>query len=285
MHSIECPAGDHWAVDLGGPAYLGNPATQASVNYVVDAKYIDQGLPDSIWPWAAGTPGSRPFLHTEQAGYAVYTTAMWKGQERPGTTFVDPHGNTIVWTGQMNLYMSAQMELLARLWADRIVHYGWTYEWATEAELRAIANGANLGKHSYHAMSSVILGGSVHHDPIHSYPDDISYPFDYFMAKVKAYGQGTAQPTGGTTTPAQPTGDNSMALTGEVQSAFDHVPDAVWGARNVTITGPNNKPLVVSARDALQLAVVMVGHTRDAVAALAALTSALKVAMSKAGVR
>lgn len=268
MHSIECPAGDHWAVDLGGPSYLGNPATQASVNYVVDAKFTVQGLPDSIWPWAAGTPASRPFLHTEQAGYAAYTTAMWKGQESPGTTFVDPHNNTITWTGQDNLYMAAQMDNLARLWADRIVHYGWTYEWATETELRDICNGANLGKHAYHAMASAVVGGSVHHDPIHSYPDDISYPFDYFMAKVKAFGQGTGQPT-------TPTGDTSMALTPDVQTAFDKIPAQVWGAKNVAISS-NGKRVVIPASQALELSVNLIGHTRDAIAALSALTTALK---------
>lgn len=199
LHDIECPPGSGWAESLGGPNYLQNPAEQHSVHYIVDADSVVQGRPESDWAWGCGTPGSKHGIQIEQAGYASFTRAQWLGTAA-GSTYTRPNGQQASYSEQDGRDMASQLDLLAKLIADICKRYGWTPEWATDAEIRAAANGAPLGKLSYHAQITRAVGGTVHTDP------GDNYPFDVLAAKAAAYLAGRPQ-----TDPPNP-GDDEVTL-------------------------------------------------------------------------
>jgi hypothetical protein len=180
LHDIECPPGSGWAESLGGPNYLQNPAEQHSVHYIVDADSVVQGRPESDWAWGCGTPGSKHGIQIEQAGYASFSRGQWLGTAA-GSTYTRPNGQRSDYTEQDGRDMAAQLELLAKLIADICKRYNWSPTWASDSEIRAAANGADLGKLSYHAQITRAVGGTVHTDP------GENYPFDVLAAKAAGY--------------------------------------------------------------------------------------------------
>ena len=196
LHDIECPPGRGWVVSLMGPGYFGNPNTQASAQLMVDAADVGQGVTLGYQAWHVGGPGNQISDGMEQAGYACFTTPMWTGTAIPGVdSYVNPGGQTVVWTAQDNIDMAAQLELVARTMARLKASAGTELKWLTAAEHQQAADDYNNGR------PAVINGWVRHRDwtdrglsnTSHRDTGD-NYPQDLVMAKAIAYYNGTPAP-------------------------------------------------------------------------------------------
>jgi hypothetical protein len=208
VHDIECPPGSDWAESLGGPNYLQNPAEQSSVNYIVDADSIVQGLPENVWAWGCGTPGSSHGIHIEQAGYASLSRSQWLGEaSAAGSTYERPDGSHPEFTTQDAKDMASQMELLAKLMADIIKRHGWSATWMTNDDVIRVARNGGTAPNNVttHVQITDSVGGTVHTDPGPNYPKDV------LISKVASYLSGvTPKPPVPPTPPTPPQEDDDM---------------------------------------------------------------------------
>ncbi len=213
VHDIECPPGQGWAQSLGGPNYLQNPNEQASVHYIVDATQIVQGLPESLWAWGTGSPGSEHGIHIEQAGYASFTRDQWLGSAAAiGSQYSRPNGTVVTYTAQDATDMGTQLTLYAHLIADIHQRHGWgSPNWMGDAELISATQGNATANHvTMHRQITADVGGTVHSDPGPDYPTDV-----LILQAQTIYGGGSQNPTPATPAPAPaPTDwlDQLMAL-------------------------------------------------------------------------
>lgn len=178
LHDIECPPGSNWARSLAA-SYMQNPATQASIHYIVDAKDTVCTLEEEYWAWGSGSPSSQHGIHVEQAGYASFTEDQWLGRDAAvGTTYQRPSGVTATYSAQDAKDMAAQYLRVVALFADICTRYGWKpLEASNQAQLEQMVGGANLGKGVRHRDASEWVGGTHHTDPG-------EYPWAKFIADV-----------------------------------------------------------------------------------------------------
>lgn len=192
VHDIECPPGPDWAESLGGPNYLQDPSEQHSVHYVVDSNSVIQGLPESLWAWGTGCPGSAHGIHIEQAGYASFNRDQWLGSSSViGSEYTRPNRDIVTYTATDASSMSSQIDLLARLIADIHKRNGWTnIGWMSDSEVQSASQGNSTTNHmTTHLQITNSVGGTVHTDP------GPNYPKDALVAKVQAYYGGATVPT------------------------------------------------------------------------------------------
>lgn len=199
LHDIECPPGKKWAESLGGPDYLQNPAEQHSVQYVVDADSIVQGVPEAAWAWHCGSPGSRPTIAIEQCGYSTFTRAQWLGDRSAiGSTYRRPNGAVVTYTAQDAADMASQLELVAKLIADIAKRRGFQIRFITAASTVAYGQTTGCVRHLDITNS---VGGTVHTDP------GDNYPLDVLTAKAIAYRDGGTTPSKPDAKPSTPERD------------------------------------------------------------------------------
>lgn len=200
LHDIESPPGKRWAEALGGPDYFQNPATKASVAYIVDADSVVQTAPEDRWTWSTGSPGSKHGIHIEQAGYASFSRSQWLGlPDAINTSYTRPNGARATFTAQDAADMASQFQLLARLMGDICKRHGWDPIAAIRPELVREVQGANLGRHVRHRDITEWVGGTTHTDP------GPYYPWLELLARVGQYLGGSPAPKPSTTTPTPST--------------------------------------------------------------------------------
>lgn len=136
-------------------AYFARPTTPASVQLTVDDFDCYRSLPDNVIPWGAPPFNSRG-LHVEQCGYAAWTRAEWLA-----------HRPTI-----------DKAALAVARWS---VMYDIPLTWLTPAGCKQYRSGVTS-----HRNVSLAFGQSDHTDPGDP-KGNKHYPYDYFMAKAKAY--------------------------------------------------------------------------------------------------
>jgi hypothetical protein len=223
LHDIECPPGRGWVVSLMGPNYLGNPATQASAQLMVDAADIGQGTTLGMQAWHVGGPGNQISDGVEQAGYASFSRAMWLGMETIGATYLLPDNTTSAgWTEQNNRDMAAQLELVAKLMAELNRVDGTRLAWLNETEHRQAVtdydNGVAIsvsGWVRHEDWTNRQLSNTSHHDTGDHYPTDV------LMAKAIAYANPVVTPPAPSTPTPAPAGDwLTMATPEEITAAI-----------------------------------------------------------------
>lgn len=217
LHSIESPPGKSWAEALGGPAYFQNPATQASVHYIVDGDSVVQTAPETKHTWSTGSPGSKHGIHIEQAGYAAFSRAQWMGDSSAvGSSYTRPSGARVTYTAQDAADMAAQFQLVALLLADICRRHRWGPVAASRTELIRETQGEDLGRHVRHRDITEWVGGTTHTDPG---PD---YPWPDLLTQIGRLTHSTVTPTA-PSTPSIPTAPSTtggflMALTEQQQT-------------------------------------------------------------------
>jgi hypothetical protein len=227
VHSIECPPaikqpGNGWFdrkyASLMGPDYLQNPVQQHSVQYGLFGSVAIQGLLESWWAWGMGTPGSKHTTHVEQAGYASFTDAQWRGSPAAvGSTYVRAgDGVVATYTADDAEAMASQFDLQARMYADWCHRNGYTPKLGTMDELHRTTQGEQLGVAFTHAMASQLPNTTT----FHTDPGD-RYPMADMVALATEYFNGTPAPT---PTPSPP-GDDVLDPA-DIQKIIDGVLDA-----------------------------------------------------------
>ncbi len=261
QHDIECPPGKGWARALAS-SYMQNPATQASIHYIVDAGDIVGTLDEIYWAWGSGSPSSQHGLHIEQAGYASFSRAQWLGDKSAiGTTYIRPSGQVVTYTAQDAADMAAQMELLAKLRADICTRYGWQPEEATDEQIRLECNGVNTGKHYTHRRATDIVGGTTHRDP------GSEYPIDVLNSKTKGYMGNQPTPTPEEDWLDMATKEEVQALVAQaIKDATPAIVNAVWSYKETFTSGGKERTL--SIHDAI-------GETRQYIDQVPERTAAL----------
>lgn len=79
IHSTEGPVGHEAARSVA--RFFANPATQASVQLVVDEDDCYRCLPNDVIPW--GAPGANTGgFHIEHCAYASWTRVLWMAHEQ-----------------------------------------------------------------------------------------------------------------------------------------------------------------------------------------------------------
>lgn len=205
LHDIECPPGHGWVAALLGPDYMGGSNAAVSVQLMADAGAVGQGAPLGLQCWHIGGPGNQLSDGLEQAGYACFTRAMWLGTEKVGATYTRPDGQVVTWTAQNNADMAAQLELVARTFAELHRVKGTPLRWLTLAELRQAHDDYEAGRAQtvtgfcrHRDWTDADASNTSHHDTGDFYPTDV------LMAKAVAY----ANPT--PPAPAQPPEDTLL---------------------------------------------------------------------------
>jgi len=156
IHSTESP--NHKGSARNVAYYFSKPIDDElppSVQCTVDDYECYRSLPDDYIPWAAPPFNSRG-LHVEQCGYAKWSRAEWLA-----------HRATI-----------DHAALLSARWS---IAYSIPLLWLTVAGCKAHRSGITS-----HRNVSLAFGKSTHSDPGDP-TENKHYPYDYFMAKVKAY--------------------------------------------------------------------------------------------------
>lgn len=148
IHDAECPlevgrarSVASWEASSTGPG--------TSAHAVADPAETIQTLSDDLVAWQVGAVANAFTLGIEQAGYASYTRAQW-------TT---PAG-------------LAQIARVGKWVRAKALDHGIPLRWATDAQIRAAAQGIPGGV-CRHADVARVLGGTTHTDPGNDYPVDL----------------------------------------------------------------------------------------------------------------
>lgn len=188
LHTMETPENSTVARNIA-TGWFSRVEAQTSAHYVVGDAEIFQCVNEGDYAWAAMTTGNAHGIHIEMAGRAVQSRTEW---------FDD--------------YSRALLELVAALTADICARHGIPVRILTDAQLAAGEKGITS-----HAAISRVFRESDHTDP------GYGFPYDYFIERVQAHRNGTANIANGAppapapqqAAPAQPAGPNPL-------------PDGVW---------------------------------------------------------
>lgn len=150
VHDVESPLKAGYAASLAGPNWFGGPSAGTSAHYIIDPAVTIQMVHTNYIAWHVGPAANGFTLGYEQSGYAHFGRADW--------TTADG---------------LRQMDRLAAILAEDAKFYGIPVRWATDAQIRAAADGRTVGGLCRHMDITRVLHGTTHTDPGAAYPQDL----------------------------------------------------------------------------------------------------------------
>lgn len=198
LHTMETQEHSQVAENIGY-GWFTNPTAYASAHYNVDNDSIVQGVPEKDMAWAA--PGANELgIQVEHAGRAGQSAAEWA-----------------------DAYSTAMLDRSARLVARICLDNGIPPVKLTDAQVAAGAKGI-----IDHSQASAVWRLSDHWDV------GSNFPWDSYIAQVRAYYYGTGTTSAPSTTPT-PTKDwFDMATRKDLEDVVFNTRRPEWGNRTLT---------------------------------------------------
>ena len=148
IHDAETPLKAGYAVSLA-TNWFGTSRAGTSAHYIADPVDVVKMLDENTVAWHVGPAANGFTIGVEQSGYVTLSRAQWTTAD--GMT---------------------QLGKVGALVADIAGRHSIPLRWATDAQIRAAANGTPGGI-CHHDDIRRVLGGTTHTDPAPNYPSDL----------------------------------------------------------------------------------------------------------------